>query len=66
MYDAEELRKAITDLGLKYKLPSKYTSFVGIDSEGPDGQWNPAGMVTRDVPNQIPPGMFGHVSNSKL
>ena len=47
----EETKKLITELGLKYKLASKYTSFVGIDEkQGKSREM----MVTRHVKNQMP------------
>jgi len=49
--NAEERKKLITELGLKYKLASKYTSFVGVDET--QGKSNET-MVTRHIKNQMP------------
>eukprot|EP00090_Calanus_glacialis_P038770 TRINITY_DN6757_c0_g1_i1.p1 TRINITY_DN6757_c0_g1~~TRINITY_DN6757_c0_g1_i1.p1 ORF type:complete len:929 (+),score=240.22 TRINITY_DN6757_c0_g1_i1:18-2804(+) len=47
----EDSKKLITELGLKYKLASKYTSFVGVDEkQGNNGDV----MVTRHIKNQMP------------
>eukprot|EP00092_Neocalanus_flemingeri_P042314 GFUD01046186.1.p1 GENE.GFUD01046186.1~~GFUD01046186.1.p1 ORF type:complete len:828 (+),score=250.72 GFUD01046186.1:263-2746(+) len=47
----EESNKLITEMGLKYNLASKYTSFVGVDEKhGNSGTF----MVTRHVKNQLP------------
>jgi len=47
----EETKKLITELGLKYKLASKYTSFVGVDEKQGNSREM---MVTRHVKNQMP------------
>ncbi len=48
------------ELGLRHGLPSRHTSFVGVDSAAPEGsRFGYAGMVTREVANQVPHGMFG-------
>ena len=49
--NVEESKKLITELGLKYNLASKYTSFVGVDEkQGNSGNF----MVTRHIKNQMP------------
>jgi len=49
--NTEESKKLITELGIKYKLASKYTSFVGVDEK--QGKINEM-MVTRHIKNQMP------------
>ena len=51
-YDSnEDDRKAlITELGLNYKIASKYTSFVGVDDKNGSYDF----MITRRVKNQEP------------
>ena len=49
--NVEESKKLITEVGLKYKIASKYTSFVGVDEkQGNTGNF----MITRHVKNQLP------------
>ena len=48
----EDAVTLITELGLKYKLASKFTSFVGVD----DRQNFTGVMKTRQVANQLPAG----------
>merc|ERR1719348_542104 len=50
-----ESKKLILELGLKYNLASKYTSFVGVDSK--QNISHSIFMKTRNVKNQVP---FGH------
>ena len=61
-----EGKKLITEIGLKYKVASKYTSFVGVDEK----QRNSGNfMVTRQIKNQIPQNMmpgFDFRSSSQL
>ena len=48
-YDERErsaVDKVITDLGLKYSLASRHTSFIGVDDKV---QGEGGGMVTRQV-----------------
>ena len=52
----EDTAMLITELGLKYKLASKFTSFVGVDDKQ---NWSSGVMKTRQVANQIPAGGFG-------
>jgi len=54
----EEVEKAIVELGIKYRLASKHTSFVGIDDKAAKGDFELA-MNTRDIKNQVPSG-FGY------
>merc|ERR1712142_1313238 len=49
--DKEENKKLITELGLKYKLASKHTSFVGFDEK--QGK-RTSMMVTKQIKNQLP------------
>eukprot|EP00092_Neocalanus_flemingeri_P024207 GFUD01026255.1.p1 GENE.GFUD01026255.1~~GFUD01026255.1.p1 ORF type:complete len:656 (+),score=188.33 GFUD01026255.1:171-1970(+) len=49
--NVEESKKLITELGLKYSLASKYTSFVGVDEKHGNSS---TFMVTRHVKNQMP------------
>ena len=53
---AEIVEKAITKLGLEYKLASKFTSFIGVDTVGSEKSYAP--MESRGVANQVPLG-FG-------
>eukprot|EP00092_Neocalanus_flemingeri_P058043 GFUD01069103.1.p1 GENE.GFUD01069103.1~~GFUD01069103.1.p1 ORF type:complete len:411 (-),score=98.02 GFUD01069103.1:90-1232(-) len=62
---AEESKKLIIELGLKYKLASKYTSFVGVDEkQGNHGNF----MIRRHIKNQMPQnsgfGFGGFASSS--
>ena len=54
----EEAKELITELGMKYNLASKYTSFVGVDEKIFSSHQNnlAMGMKTRQVPNQTPFG----------
>merc|ERR1719300_1154316 len=54
-----ESKALIMELGLKYNLASKYTSFVGVDSK--QNISHSIFMETRNVKNQIP---FGHQMKS--
>ncbi len=56
--DSEQAKKALVELGTGYRLASKHTSFVGVDSEQPDRLY--LGMGKRDIANQIPEGYGGH------
>jgi hypothetical protein len=42
----EDAEKAVVELGVKYRLASKHTSFVGVDDKDSDGKFEPA-MNTR-------------------
>merc|ERR1712126_504262 len=56
--EEEDRKSLITDLGLKYNIASKFTSFVGVDDR--KGSYDI--MITRQVKNQQPAGqnrMFG-------
>jgi len=53
-----EVQKAIVELGIRYKLASKHTSFVGVDEKSPTNRYE-LEMVTREVANQIPHGFQG-------
>lgn len=55
---SEEIQELITELGIKYKIASKYTSFVGVDSKTFKES---EVMITRHIKNQIPSG-FGFSS----
>merc|ERR1719270_2258167 len=48
--------KIITDLGLKYSLASKKTSFIGISDKANKKEGT---IVSRQVHNQVPDRMFG-------
>jgi hypothetical protein len=54
----EDVEKAIVELGIKYRLASKHTSFVGVDDKAAKGDFELA-MNTRDIKNQVPSG-FGY------
>ncbi len=54
----EEVKKAIVELGIKYRLASKHTSFVGVDDKAAKGDFELA-INTRDIKNQVPSG-FGY------
>jgi len=54
----EEGKDLIIELGMKYHLASKYTSFVGVDEKINSFA---AGMRTRQVANQTPFGMPVHL-----
>ena len=54
---AEEVEQAIAQLGLRFKLASKHTSFVGVDERMPNSIFEME-MVTREIENQIQMG-FG-------
>jgi len=55
----EEVEKAVVELGIKYRLASKHTSFVGIDDKAAKGDFELA-MNTRDIKNQVPSGFGFH------
>ncbi len=55
----EEVEKAVVELGIKYRLASKHTSFVGIDDKAAKGDFELA-MNTRDIKNQVPSGFGIH------
>jgi len=50
-YNMEEGKTFITDLGLKYQIATKYTSFIGVDEKQNNDS---VVMVTRHVANQLP------------
>ena len=50
------VEKAITKLGLEYKLASKFTSFIGVDKTDSEKRYGT--MQLREVANQVPMG-FG-------
>ena len=54
--ESSEINTVITDLGLKYSLASKMTSFIGVSESKNDGDGE---MVSRQVHNQVPDRMFG-------
>eukprot|EP00092_Neocalanus_flemingeri_P009192 GFUD01009893.1.p1 GENE.GFUD01009893.1~~GFUD01009893.1.p1 ORF type:complete len:803 (+),score=226.34 GFUD01009893.1:227-2635(+) len=54
-YDTEEVRSLVTDLGLKYSLASKQTSFIAVDDESKSEKLCGA-MIQRHVRNQVPQG----------
>jgi hypothetical protein len=54
---AEEVEQAIVQLGLRFKLASKHTSFVGVDDKMPNRLFEME-MMTREIENQVPMG-FG-------
>jgi len=54
----EEMEKAVVELGIKYRLASEHTSFVGVDDKAAKGDFELA-MNTRDIKNQVPSG-FGY------
>ena len=54
----EESKRLITEVGLRYKVASKYTSFVGVD-EKQEGLFSKQGygghfMITMHIKNQMP------------
>ena len=51
-----ELSAVITDLGLKYSLASRHTSFIGVSQGAGQGE---GVMVSRQVHNQVPDRMQG-------
>jgi hypothetical protein len=54
--ESEEIKSLITDLGLKYSLATKYTSFIGVD----DKSSKESGVtMTRQVRNQVAHGYGG-------
>ena len=57
-HDLDEARTVITELGLKYNLASKFTSFVGVDDKQ-NLSWSGI-MRTRQVSNQMPAGYMAH------
>jgi hypothetical protein len=59
--DSEELKSLITDLGLKYRLATKYTSFVGVDEASGEAS---GAMITRQVRNQLAQGYGGHCGSA--
>ena len=54
MEDQEGVDEVITDLGLKYGLASKNTSFIGVSEEVNKSKGE--SIVTRHVHNQVPDG----------
>jgi len=55
--DKEDIENAIVQLGIKYRLASKHTSFVGVDERSPRDCFELA-MISREIANQVPVG-FG-------
>jgi len=55
--DKEDIENAIVQLGIKYRLASKHTSFVGVDERSPREFFELA-MISREIANQVPVG-FG-------
>jgi hypothetical protein len=53
-----EVKELITELGLKFGLASRHTSFIAVDSAAP-GKEIPAPMVSRQVANQVAFGYGG-------
>ena len=53
-HNNEEGKELVIELGMKYNLASKYTSFVGVDEEVNSFS---VGLKTRQVANQTPFGM---------
>ena len=53
------IEQAIIKLGLEYKLASKFTSFIGVDTSEAGMSKHYAPMQARDVANQIPAGFGG-------
>merc|ERR1711892_408818 len=54
--DNNEIKSLITDLGLKYSLASKHTSFVAVDDQS---NKESGVMITRQVKNQVARGYGG-------
>ena len=55
----DHVEKAVTKLGLEYKLASKFTSFIGVDKTNSEKRYGT--MQAREVANQVPLG-FGAVA----
>ena len=53
-----EVSAVITDLGLKYSLASRHTSFIGVSQGAGEGEGEGV-MVSRQVHNQVPDRMQG-------
>ena len=56
--NVEEIKRLITEVGLRYKVASKYTSFVGVD-EKQEGLFSKQGygghfIITMHIKNQMP------------
>ncbi len=58
-----EVKELITELGLKFGLASRHTSFIAVDSAAP-GKEIPAPMVSRQVANQVAFGFGGFGGNA--
>merc|ERR1711963_1122876 len=54
----EHAKKEITDLGLKFGLATKYTSFIGVDKQSKKSLFEGA-MQSRHIEHEIPHMMFG-------
>ena len=56
-YEAKDVKELVTELALKYKLMSKHTSIVAVDTKENKSEFP---MQSRYVPNQIPHGFHGN------
>ena len=61
---SKKVEKKITELGLKYGLQTRYTSFVGVDKETKKTVETTM-MVTRQIDQNVPFGFGGMVSKKK-
>jgi hypothetical protein len=54
----EEVKDLVTELGLKFGLATRHTSFIAVDTAAPTKEI-PTTMVSRQVPNQVAFGFGG-------
>eukprot|EP00088_Acartia_fossae_P063718 TRINITY_DN7790_c0_g1_i13.p1 TRINITY_DN7790_c0_g1~~TRINITY_DN7790_c0_g1_i13.p1 ORF type:complete len:839 (-),score=227.84 TRINITY_DN7790_c0_g1_i13:710-3172(-) len=56
-YGTENVKELITELAMKYKLMSKHTSIVAVDTKENKSEFP---MQSRHIPNQVPHGFHGN------